>query len=221
MPISARRARRWPPTRVASGRCPTGGRGSTARGRRTALVTGATGHDGHAWALQNARVIVQYHELHDHDDDPRDPHNMAYYERSFAENLVWWHRHTGHQVLFWSSSSHAAKAPTRAVSFPPNPARQSRNAGSHLQERLGDRYLSIGLTFGAGELATYTDAPAHRVPRPAAPLVEALLDDDAVGDFLLDLRADAPEQVTDWLARTARPGSSDRAMIRNATPPTT
>ncbi|WP_411079779.1 erythromycin esterase family protein [Streptomyces sp. cmx-18-6] len=168
-----------------------------------ALVAGAPGSDGHAWALHNARVIVQYHELHDHDDDPLDPHNMAYYERSFAENVQWWHRHTGHKVLFWTSSSHSAKAPARAISFPPDPAGASRNAGSHLHDGLGDQYSSIGLTFGRGELATYTDAPPHRVPSPVPPLVESVLEDDATGDYLLDLRADAPRPVADWLARTA------------------
>jgi erythromycin esterase len=169
-----------------------------------ALVARVPGHDGHAWALHNARVIVQYHELHDHDDDPTDPHNMACYERSFAENVLWWHRHTGHKVLFWSSGSHSAKAPARAIGFRPDPASASRNAGSHLQDRLGDRYLSIGLTFGRGELATYTDAPPHRVPGPAPELVESVLNDDVAGDYLLDLRVDAPRPVADWLAQTAK-----------------
>ncbi|MFJ8844109.1 erythromycin esterase family protein [Streptomyces cyaneofuscatus] len=168
-----------------------------------ALVAGVPASDGHAWALHNARVIVQYHELHDHDDDPLDPHNMACYERFFAENVQWWHRHTGHKVLFWTSSSHSAKAPGRAISFPPDPASASPNAGSHLQDGLGDRYASLGLTFGGGELATYAGTPPHRVPRPAPPLVEAVLEDDAAGDYLLNLRSDAPRPVADWLARTA------------------
>lgn len=37
-----------------------------------------------------------------------------------------------------------------------------RGSGNHLQDRLGSRYLSIGRTFGDGELATYNDAPPHR-----------------------------------------------------------
>ncbi|WP_250290231.1 erythromycin esterase family protein [Streptomyces atroolivaceus] len=167
------------------------------------LVGALPGHDGHAWALRNARVIVQYYELHDHPDDPSDPHNMDYYEGSFAENAAWWYRHTGHKVLFWSSCTHASKGRTRAVAFPPDPASGSPNAGSHLQDHLGSRYLSIGLTFGDGELATYSDAPPHRVPRPAPPLVESVLDAMG-GDYLLDLRADPPCPVADWLTGTAR-----------------
>ncbi|WP_179887218.1 erythromycin esterase family protein [Streptomyces sp. ms184] len=167
------------------------------------LVAAVPASDGHAWALHNARVIVQYHELHDHDDDPRDPHNMACYERFFAENVLWWHQHTGHRTLFWTSSSHSAKAPGRIISFPPDPGSASRNAGSHLHDRLGDRYLSMGLTFGRGELATYTGAPPHQVPGAVPPLVESVLEDDAAGDYLLDLRAGTPPPVADWLARTA------------------
>ncbi|MBB5939692.1 erythromycin esterase family protein [Streptomyces zagrosensis] len=168
-----------------------------------ALVAGVPGSDGHAWALHTARVIVQFHELHDHDHDSLDPHNMAYYERSIAENVAWWHQHTGHKVLLWTSSSHSAKAHARAISFPPNPAHASRNAGSHLHAQFRDRYLSIGLTFGRGELATYADTPPHRVPRPAPPLVESVLGDEAAGDYLLNLRTAAPQPVTDWLVQTA------------------
>ncbi|WP_459251122.1 erythromycin esterase family protein [Streptomyces youssoufiensis] len=165
------------------------------------LVAAAPGHEGHAWARYQARLIVQYHALHDHGHDPLDPHNMAHYERSFAENVLWWHRHTGHRVLFWSSSSHTARAPGRVVSFPPDPPGLSPNAGGHLHADLGDRYLSIGLTFGAGELAPYTGAPHHRVPTPVPPLVESVLDGAGAGDFLLDLRQRAPRRVAEWLAR--------------------
>ncbi|WEV25364.1 erythromycin esterase family protein [Streptomyces sp. 71268] len=165
------------------------------------LVAAVPGHDGHAWARYQARLIVQYHALHDHGHDPLDPHNMAHYEWYFAENVLWWHRHTGHRVLFWSSSSHTARAPGRVVSFPPNPPGASPNAGSHLHADLGDRYLSIGLTFGTGELAPYTGAPPHRVPAPVPPLVEAVLDGAGAGDFLLDLRQRAPRRVAEWLAQ--------------------
>ncbi|MFD5201191.1 erythromycin esterase family protein [Streptomyces sp. NPDC058375] len=69
--------------------------------------------------------------------------------------------------------------------------------------RLGERYSSIGLTFGRGELATYTGARPHRVPWPVPPLVESVLEDDTAGDYPLNLRTDAPRPVADWLAGTA------------------
>ncbi|WP_049569173.1 erythromycin esterase family protein [Streptomyces sp. SBT349] len=169
-----------------------------------ALVAGLPGErDGHAWAAHAARVIVQFHELHDHDDDPLDPHNMAFFERSFAENLLWWHRHTGHRALFWSSSSHTSNGRGRAISFPPNPVRALPNAGSHLRDRLGRGYASIGMTFGQGELATYADSPPHRVPPAAPPLAEAVLGSGGLGDYLLDLAAGSPPRpVAEWLRRT-------------------
>lgn len=170
-----------------------------------ALVAGAPAdRDGHAWAVHNARVIVQYYELHDHDSQPLDPHNMTYFEQSFAENLVWWHEHTGHKTLFWSSSSHSSNGHSRAMSFPPNPARTSRNAGSYLRDRLGSGYVSIGLTFNTGELATYMDSPPHRIPNAAPPLAESVLGSDSLGNYLLNLRAKAPQPVIEWFGQTAK-----------------
>ncbi|WP_327151203.1 erythromycin esterase family protein [Nocardia sp. NBC_01329] len=122
----------------------------------------AAAHDEPGWVVQAARVVVQFHELHDHDNRPEDPFNMAYYEAAFAENVEWWHRHTGRKVLFWSSSSHTANARYRG--FPPNPADVSRNAGSYLRERLGTSYKSIGITFHSGDLATFDGRDRVHVP---------------------------------------------------------
>ncbi|WP_235979995.1 erythromycin esterase family protein [Streptomyces albidus (ex Kaewkla and Franco 2022)] len=170
-----------------------------------ALVVGLPRQaDGHAWALRTARAIVQYYELHDHDSRPSDPRNMAYLERSFAENLTWWREHTGQKVVFWSSSSHTSDGRARAINFPPGPARVSRNTGSHLRERLGRGYVSIGLTFGSGELATYTDAPPHRVPDARPPLTESVLSAPGLGSYLLDLGVDAPPAAAEWLSQAAR-----------------
>ncbi|MFH9297192.1 erythromycin esterase family protein [Streptomyces sp. NPDC017520] len=157
------------------------------------LVAGAPGHDGHAWALHNARLIVQYYELHDHDDDPLARTTCLLRAVLRRERPVVAAAHRPQDAVL-VSSSHTADARTRVVSFPPGPAAPSRNAGSYLREHLGTRYLSIGIIFGAGELATYTGAPAHRVPGPVPPL----------GDYLLDLRTDAPRKVADWLTRTSR-----------------
>ncbi|MGK5551044.1 erythromycin esterase family protein [Actinomadura kijaniata] len=151
--------------------------------------------------LRSARMIVQFHELHDHDGRPEDPMNMGYHEKAFAENVEWWHRHTGRRVLFWSSSSHTCDGLRRG--FPPFPSHASRNAGSHLRERLGDGYLSLGITFHEGELATYGEPGTRRVPETGPDLAEATL--DAAGDgYLLDLRAGPPPPAGRWLDREAR-----------------
>ncbi|OEU85630.1 erythromycin esterase [Streptomyces abyssalis] len=170
-----------------------------------ALVAGVPAErDGHAWAVQNARLIVQYYELHDHDQQPLDPHNMAQFERFFAENLAWWHEHTGHKALFWSSSSHTSNGSGRAMSFPPNPVRVSRNAGSYLRDRFGPRYTSIGLTFDHGELATHGDAPPHQVPNATPPFAESVLSASGISAFLLDLGGTPPPPVAEWLDEISR-----------------
>ncbi|MFI0446898.1 erythromycin esterase family protein [Actinomadura sp. 6N118] len=157
-----------------------------------------------AWTIQTARVIVQFYELHDHDALSEDPLNMAYFERSFAENLAWWHQHTGHKVLWWTSSSHASDGPGRAMSFPPAPPSALPNAGSFLRKSLGPGYASIGLTFHQGGLATYSEPKTFQVPGAAPELFESTLGADDLGDYLLDLHAEQPPEVAEWLGHTAR-----------------
>ncbi|MFF5721520.1 erythromycin esterase family protein [Streptomyces buecherae] len=142
-------------------------------------------------------------------------------ERSSAENVLWWHRHTGHRVLFWSASSHTARAPGRVVSFPPDPPGLSPNAGGHLHTELGGRYLSIGLTFGAGELAPYTGAPHHRVPAPVPPLVESVLHGAVAGDSSSTCANGRHGGSPSGWPGTSRRGSSARATNRGATRTTT
>ncbi|ROO88154.1 erythromycin esterase [Actinocorallia herbida] len=175
-------------------------RGAWARRARAAhaLVAELTTDSRMVW---NAALIVQFHEFHDHDPSPNDPHHMACLERCFAENLTWWQGHLGEKVLWWTSSSHSSNGPGRAMSFPPAPPRTLPNAGGFLRERLGSGYVSIGLTFREGELASYTEAGDHRVPEAAPELFESYL---GPGDFLLDLRGSRPPAVAAWLARTAR-----------------
>ncbi|GAA2264741.1 erythromycin esterase family protein [Actinomadura luteofluorescens] len=178
--------------------------------RRAWVGRARTAHDlvarvtDDAWTIQTARVISQFYELHDHDALLDDPLNMAYFERSFAENLAWWHRCTGHKVLWWTSSSHAANGPGRAISFPPAPARALPNAGSILREDLGPGYTSIGLTFHQGELATYSGSKTYHVPSAAPELFESTLGADDLGDYFFDLRAEQPPAVVEWLGQRAR-----------------
>ncbi|WP_414945205.1 erythromycin esterase family protein [Amycolatopsis sp. cmx-11-32] len=173
-----------------------------ARAAHDLVAEVTAGLVGHTWALHTARVIVQFYELHDHDDRPEDPFNMAYFEQSFAENVEWWQRYTGRKTLFWSSSSHTSNGLYRG--FPPTPSDVSRNAGSYLRERLGPAYLSIGLTFHDGELATYARTDPLHVPGSAPELIESVLGGTGLDGYLLDLDADRPQSVAEWLSRTAK-----------------
>ncbi|MEU0545086.1 erythromycin esterase family protein [Nocardia sp. NPDC005978] len=174
-----------------------------------------------AWVVQSARMIVQYHELHDHDSRPEDPANMAYYEAAFAENVEWWHHYTERRVLFWSSSSHTANARYRG--FPPDPAQVSRNAGSYLRERLGARYFSLGIGFSRGTVTAFDGGEPVQVRHIPPHLLESALDAVDLDIYLLDLSADHPATVAHLLSRTADfrvmgPGSDGTTFMTGGSP---
>lgn len=172
---------------------------SRARALAAALPAG---HDGHALAVQHANVIAAYHQLQSYGERMQDPRQMAFLEHQIALNITWWQQHTGQKVIFWSASTHTANGATRAVRFPPHPPRVHRNAGSHLRDRFGTAYTSIGLTFHDGDLAN-GGKPPHRVRAADPELVESILGATGIDTYLLDLHADRPSQVATWLTRPA------------------
>jgi erythromycin esterase len=162
------------------------------------LVEGLPAGDDQAVALQHARVIVTYHELHAIDPAAQ----MTYLEARLAENLIWWHDHTGHKILYWSGS-HSSVGDTRRVDFGPNRSSEtSRNAGSYLREHFGTRYRSGGLTLHHGTIRL--DAVTQRVPEPPPGRPDAILGDVGLDRFLLDIRGDHPLAVRAWLDAPAR-----------------
>ena len=162
------------------------------------LVEGLPAGDDKAFALQLARVIVAYHELHAIEPAAR----MDYLEARLAENLIWWHNHTGHKILYWSGS-HSSVGDARRVDFGPNRSSEtSRNAGSYLRTHFGTHYRSGGLTFHHGTIRL--DATSQLVPEPPSGRPDAVLGDVGLDRFLLDLRRDHPPPVRAWLEAPAR-----------------
>jgi erythromycin esterase len=162
------------------------------------LVEGLPTGEDQALALQHARVIVAYHELHAIEPGAQ----MAYLEARLAENLVWWHDHTGHRILYWSGS-HSAVGDGRRVDFGPDRSSEtSRNAGSYLREHFGTRYRSGGLTLHHGTVRL--DATTQLVPEPPPGRPDAVLGETGLDRFLLDLRGDHPASVRDWLEAPAK-----------------
>jgi erythromycin esterase len=143
------------------------------------LPTGA----GCELAVHHSQAIVDFYELHAIDAAA----SMSYVESRLAKNVIWWHEHTGHKIVYWSGS-HAAVGHARTVSFPPAPPRTSRNAGSYLRDQFGARYVSVGLSFRDGSVP---DA----VPAPTPGRADALLASTGLATYLLDLRAPQPDQV--------------------------
>ncbi|MFD7924288.1 erythromycin esterase family protein [Streptomyces sp. NPDC059740] len=159
-----------------------------------------TGEEQHAFAVHAAEAILSFYRLHA-DGKPGEARYMARLERCLADNVIRWYDLTGKKVVLWSALTHTADGPTRAVRFPPAPPRRQANAGSHLRSRFGDGYLSVGLTFHSGRIASFAGGP-HQVPEAAGELAESVLGTASPDMYLLDLEDTAggrPAPVSAWL----------------------
>jgi erythromycin esterase len=152
------------------------------------------------YALQHARTILGFYEYYATQVlDPRD--------RFMAETLTWWQRRTQHRVAYWAANVHTAASPQVTYSLPPLvPPTVAVGTGSHLRQRYGARYVSIGTVFHAGQVLTgwETGSPSvFQVPPPSASMVDHTLGQARYPDYLLDLHAAAPRPVREWLAGPA------------------
>jgi erythromycin esterase len=154
------------------------------------LVAALPADDGHALALQHARVIVGFYEFQAVD-------NVGFVEPRLAENTIWWHEHTGQKIVYWGGCPHTAVGEARTVSFPPAPPKTDRNAGSYLRDHFGPGYVSVGLTFDHGSVAQALVPIA--VPRPSPGFADAVLGSVGLDAHLVDLRHEQSHAVRAWL----------------------
>ncbi len=124
--------------------------------------------------------------------EPNVPDDLDHIERRLAGNVIWWHEHTGHKIVYWGGIAHTAVGNPRTVSFPPSPTATGRNAGGYLRNHLGAGYVSVGMTFGHGSVP-------YDVPLPPPGFAELPLGSAGQDTYLLDLRADRPQPVREWL----------------------
>lgn len=135
--------------------------------------------------VQQAKVIAASHAFYE--CAPQD--RFAYRDRQMAENLIWWHEQTGARVAYWAHNAHTANDPERM------------STGAHLRSRFGKQYVSVATTFDHGAPNVGLQAPRpHEVPPPQPTFADAAFGN---AEFLLDLRAPAPEPVREWLAAPA------------------
>ncbi|WP_225805607.1 erythromycin esterase family protein [Streptomyces sp. NK15101] len=169
------------------------------------LVAGHRAGDGddHAWTVQHARNIAQTFTFAT--VDLADPASVTAAERlrdqAMADNVLWWHRHTGHKMLLSAHNGHIGYLSTHPDTYP-------RTQGAALRDRLGRDYTAIGFSFAAGSFLTKDtslDGDWNPVTVPAARpgTNEHTLDRVRYRDFYLDLRT-APAVARAWLDR-ARP----------------
>jgi erythromycin esterase len=100
-------------------------------------------------------------------------------ERSLANQVLLWHDRLGHRIIYLGGAYHTAAAGRTMAAATSDPL---PSAGSLLRDALGDRYLSVGLTFGSGTIP-------QPVPSPAPGTLEADLDALGRPTVLVQLRS--------------------------------
>lgn len=116
--------------------------------------------EGHALALQHAKVIAAFYGYHAQQ-------RVAVRDQQMAENLSWWQDRTGDKIVYWAAKMHTANGQRLAISYPPFPSSQGRSAGAQLRERYGPGYVSVGVTFHHGAVNIGWNPPRpYQVPGP-------------------------------------------------------
>ena len=166
-----------------------------------ALVAGLPPGPGHALAVQHARQVVSFYEHYALPQPPASD-SLVYRDAHAAANLRWWRDHTGDKIAYWGASAHTANVPRLRIAVP-GPDWRYPTTGSYLRRWYGDRYLSIGVTFGSGAVSL---GPGQSLtqPPPAPGWFERPLTRVAAAQFALDLRAPAPPAVRRWLTAPLR-----------------
>ncbi|OEJ36367.1 hypothetical protein BGK72_38335 [Streptomyces agglomeratus] len=160
-------------------------------------------NEAHEWALQNATAIMQSFNGYAFPDE-QFAERMRYRDKVMADNTAWWSEHMRGKTLLASNNGHVAYTSDDPEMFPVP-------TGAFLRERLGKRYVNIGLTFNQGTLNALPDFTAQRpetytvVPAPRGHN-EHTLDMVRFQDYAIDLRT-APAAARAWLS-TARPTRS-------------
>lgn len=172
------------------------------------LLEGQRGPGGEEfeWAVQHTRFLAQTARFlaSDLEDDKAIPAAMIYRDRVMAENVAWWHRHTGHRMLLSAHNGHVAYVPD-------DPEAHPKAQGGFLREALGKDYLPIGFTFGQGSFlaqAKSLEGPWQKTTVGAADpgTSEYTLDQVRCTDYFLDVRT-AQGTARAWLD-AARPRRS-------------
>ncbi|MFE7133600.1 erythromycin esterase family protein [Streptomyces sp. NPDC057638] len=158
----------------------------------------------HAWTLQHARAIAQVGTVFSYDyfDAAELGRMMEYRDKTMAENTVWWQRMTGDRVLLSAHNNHVGYETV-------NPAQYPKVQGAFLREALGERYTSVGFTFGEGAFNAYDlkdpkePLRVFSVGTPGPDSNEETLKRVSDRPYYLDTRT-APPLARQWLAQ-ARP----------------
>jgi len=137
--------------------------------KRSAYV--AAGHDSLdvAWAIQNARIVVQ---------GARSARSSGSRDSSMAANTEWIaaHRPPGTKMVLWAHNQHVARQPNWM--------------GAHLSARYGDAMRVIGFSLGDGDFTAVGPRGLSSYPAiaPQPGTLEEVFRAAALPRFALDLR---------------------------------
>lgn len=150
----------------------------------------------HLWTVQHARAIHQMAKGFSLDltDEKQVTEMMRMRDQVMAENVAWWHRHTGDRTLLSAHNTH--------VSYDSFDERYPKTQGAFLRDTLGRKYVSVGFSFYKGSFKAFgTDDDVMRTYRVDAAKPgsnEETLDKARQDDYLLDMRT-VRGAARDWL----------------------
>ncbi|GHF67130.1 hypothetical protein GCM10010218_55760 [Streptomyces mashuensis] len=155
------------------------------------------------FVLQEARMLAEM--ATEFAFDTGDPAQAAalnrHRDRTMAETVVWWHRHTGDRVVASAHDGHVSRTSVMPAVYPVT-------MGADLRDLLGRDYLAVGtaLHSGAYRARTATGETGVFGVGPAAPgSNEDTLDRVDRRDFFLDLRAATRDPALAGWLDTERP----------------
>ncbi|MEW2051237.1 erythromycin esterase family protein [Streptomyces sp. NPDC005476] len=158
-------------------------------------ASGAAKQD-HLWMVQHARAIHQMARgmAFDFTDETQSAAMMRLRDQVMAENVDWWHRHTGDRILLSAHNTH--------VSYDSFDTRYPKTQGAFLRDALDKDYVSIGFSFDQGAFKAFGTEDnvmrTYRVEAANPGSNEHTLDKARQDDYILDMRT-APALVRAWL----------------------
>jgi erythromycin esterase len=146
------------------------------------------------WRTEEFADLVRWVRSYDV-DHPGDPVGFVGVDGdepgTLGRNTVAAHAEAGHPVVYWGGMAHVA------VHGPTGAATGGASDGWTMRERLGPRYLAVGVTCHRG-------VGAEVLPPPPEGFAESPLGDVGIERFALDLRTEpAGEAVRSWLTAPA------------------
>lgn len=140
------------------------------------------------WAIQNARVVVQWTQMADR------AASFAHRDRSMAENAAWiLAQDPDAKMVVWAHNWHVRD--------------EAPFMGSHLREKFGAQYANLAFCSSHGEYyamsAARGDDRIHQLATPPEQSFEAILESAGEPLLLVDLRsAKSDDPGSSWLTET-------------------